>query len=64
MKIASGILATVYFAVVGLLLVWGAWLVATDDPDGGRHPVGAVILIVAVLVGVLGLLSLRRSRRH
>jgi len=64
MKIASGIFATVFLAVVGLLLVWGVWLLATDDPDGGRHPVGAVVLVVAVLGGVLGLASLRRLRRR
>jgi drug/metabolite transporter (DMT)-like permease len=63
MRVALGIVATVYFAVAGLLLIWGAWLLATDDPDGGRHPVGAVMLVVAAVCGVLGLVSIRRSRR-
>lgn len=63
MRVASGIVATVYFAVTGLLLIWGGWLLATDDPDGGRHPMGAVMLVVAVLCGLLGLVSFRRSRR-
>jgi hypothetical protein len=63
MKIPSGVVATVFFAVAGFLLIWGGWLLATDDPDGGRHPAGAFMLVVAVLGGVLGLASLRRSRR-
>ena len=56
------ILATVYFGLVALLFVWAVWLLATDDPDGGRHPAGTVMLVVAGLLGVLGLVSLRRSR--
>jgi hypothetical protein len=63
MKVASGIGATVYFVVTGLLLIWGGWLLATDDPDGGRHPAGAVMLVVAVLGGFVGLVSFRRFRR-
>jgi hypothetical protein len=63
MKVASALVATVYFAVTGLLLIWGGWLLATDDPDGGRHPVGGVMLVVAVLCGVLGFVLFRRSRR-
>ena len=59
----SAIVATVYFVVIGLLLVWGGWLLVTDDPDGGRHPVGGVMLAVAALCGILGLVSFRRSRR-
>jgi hypothetical protein len=50
--------------VAGLLLIWGGWLVVTDDPDGGRHPVGAVVLIVAVLCVVVGAVWFRRSRRR
>jgi hypothetical protein len=63
MKPASQIVATVYFAVVGLLLIWSGWLLATADPDGGRHPVGALVLTGAVLGAVLGVVTLRRSRR-
>ena len=48
----------------GLLLVWGGWLLATDDPDGGRHPAGAVMLVVAVLSGLLSLVSFRWLRGH
>ena len=42
---------------------WAVWLLASDDPDGGRHPVGAVLLVGAVFCGTLGLVLLRRSRR-
>jgi hypothetical protein len=63
MKISSGIVAAVYLALTGLLLTWGGWLLATDDPDGGRHLMGAVMLVVAVVCGILGLVSIRRSRR-
>jgi hypothetical protein len=63
MKVPSGILAMAYFAAIGLLLVWGAWLVVANDPDGGRHPAGAVMLVVAVVFGVVGLVSFRRFRR-
>jgi membrane protein DedA with SNARE-associated domain len=64
LKVASGIAASASFAVAGLLLIWGGWLVATDDPDGGRHLVGAVVLVVAVLCVVVGVISFRRSRRR
>jgi hypothetical protein len=64
MKAARAIVATAYVAATGLLLVWGAWLLATDDPDGGRHPVGAVIVVVALLACVLGLVVFRASRRR
>ncbi len=64
MKVASGIVGTVYFVVTGLLLVWGGWLLVTDDPQGGRHLVGAVMLVVAVLGGFVGLVSFRRFRRR
>jgi hypothetical protein len=63
MKVVSGIVATMCFAIAGLLPIWGAWLLVTNDPDGGRHPVGAVMILVAALCGVLGLVSFRRSRR-
>ena len=63
MKIGSGVGATLYFAVTGLLLIWGGWLVVTNDPDGGRQPAGTVMLGVAVVFGVGGLVSFGRSRR-
>jgi hypothetical protein len=64
MKVASRIAAAAFFAITGLLLVWGVWLLATRDPDGGRHPAGAIMLVVAVLCGALGVVSFLRSRRR
>jgi hypothetical protein len=62
-KVASWIVVTACAGVSGLLLLWGGWLVLTDDPDGGRHPVGAVMVIVAVMSGAVAVGALRRSRR-
>jgi hypothetical protein len=64
MKVAAGIVATVSFMVAALLLAWGGWLVGTDDPDGGRHPVGALMLGVGVVAVSLGLVSSRWVRRR
>jgi hypothetical protein len=64
MRIAVVIAATANFAAVGLLLVWAGRLLTTDDPDGGRHPMGAVMLVVAVVLGGLGLMSFPRLRRR
>jgi hypothetical protein len=63
MKIVAGIVATVYFAATGLLLIWGLWLLTTDDPDGARHPSGAAMLGVGLLSAVLGIVAIRWSRR-
>jgi hypothetical protein len=52
-----------YFALDALVLVWGVWLLATDDPDGGRRPAGGAMLAAAVVLGAAGLVSARRSRR-
>jgi hypothetical protein len=62
MKRSSGTLLILFFVGIGLLLAWAAWLLATHDADGGRHPMGAAMLVLAVILGVLGILSLRRSR--
>lgn len=59
----SRILAIAFFAAIIIPIAWGVWLLATDDPDGGRHPGGGAMLAVALVLGVLGILSLRRSRR-
>jgi hypothetical protein len=64
MRFASWIVAALCSAVSGLLLLWGGWLLVTDDPDGGRHPVGAVMLVVAVLSGILALTAVWRSRQR
>jgi hypothetical protein len=45
-----------------LLGVWGVWLLATDDPDGGRHPMGALMLGAVIVVGLLWAASLARDK--
>jgi heme A synthase len=48
-----------------LLGAWALWLLLTEDPDGGRHPVGGIMLAVAVLLALLAAALLkRRSVRH
>jgi hypothetical protein len=49
------------FALITLLSVWGVWLLATDDPDGGRHPAGAVMLVSALLLAAAALVAARRT---
>jgi len=63
LKGLAGFVATAYFAAVGVLLIWGAWLLLTDDPDGGRHPVGGAMVGLSLLFTALGVVFLRRSRR-
>jgi hypothetical protein len=55
---------TAYFVSIALLLVWAVWLLATDDPDGGRHPAGAVMLLLALLLAAAALVSARRTNRR
>jgi hypothetical protein len=45
--------------------LYGALLLATDDPDGGRHPVGAMVFGGSLFVGLvaLGLLILATRPR-
>jgi hypothetical protein len=45
------------------LTVWGAWLVATPDYDGGRRPVGGLILVGAVPLLLVSARTLRRRPR-
>jgi hypothetical protein len=46
------------------LVAWGIWLLATPDPDGGRHPAGVVMLTAGVVVGVWAALGARRRVRQ
>ncbi|HET7137450.1 MAG TPA: hypothetical protein VFI04_03775 [Gaiellaceae bacterium] len=48
LKGIAGAVAAVYFAVTGMLLIWGGWLLMTNDPDGGRHPVGGAMAVVSL----------------
>jgi hypothetical protein len=53
-------LATLFAAL--LLGSWGLWLVATPDYDGGRRPVGAIILALAIALLLISAAVLRRRR--
>jgi hypothetical protein len=50
-------------AVGALVLGWAVWLLFTPDPDGGRHPVGGLLLVVGLLFLGPALVALRRQRR-
>jgi MFS-type transporter involved in bile tolerance (Atg22 family) len=54
-------LATLFVAL--LLGSWGLWLVATPDYDGGRRPVGAIILAFAILLLFISV-AVPRGRRN
>jgi hypothetical protein len=52
---------TAFFAAL-LFGSWGLWLVATPDYDGGRHPVGAIMLVLSILLLVISVATFRRRR--
>jgi hypothetical protein len=58
------IVALTFFAFDALLLIWGGWLLSTDDPDGGRHPVGGAMVAVSLLFAAVGVVGIGRSLRH
>jgi hypothetical protein len=47
-------LALIVLALGLLFGVWGVWLLATPDYDGGRRPVGAVFTAFAAVMVALG----------
>ena len=47
-----------------VLAAWGLWLLVTADPDGGRHPVGALALTAGALGILVAVLGMRRHRRR
>jgi hypothetical protein len=53
--------AWIVFGTLSVLLgAWALWLLLTEDPDGGRHPVGGIMLAVAVLLALLAAALLKR----
>jgi hypothetical protein len=55
-----GLVAGTLLVLVAFAEYYGVWLLTTDDPDGGRHPVGTIVVVGSSLVGIvaLGLLIL------
>jgi hypothetical protein len=56
------VLTLLTLALAGALGGWGIWLVTTPDPDGGRHPVGALMLGIAA-VSIAAAVAIDRFRR-
>jgi hypothetical protein len=61
-RVVVALVATVLVAVAILAGLYGALLLATDDPDGGRHPVGAMCFGGSVVVGLVALGLIRAIR--
>lgn len=47
-----------------LFVVWGAWLLLTDDPGEGRHEAGVILLSIGVAAGLIATFDLRRRWRR
>jgi len=58
------LVAATYAAVSVLLLGWAVWLLTTSDPDGGRHPMGATMLVVSLVLAVVAVVAFRRRSRR
>ena len=54
--------ATVVLVVASALTSYAVWLIATPDYDGGRRPVGLLILLPALALLVAALFGLFRRR--
>jgi Sec-independent protein secretion pathway component TatC len=50
------------FLVAVPLIAYGAWLVATPDYDGGRRPVGTLILVLVVPLLLGSIWAFKRPR--
>lgn len=59
----AGVVQTITLGMSLALGIWGTWLLMTDDPDGGRRPMGGIMLAVAVVTAFLTLLPLVRATR-
>jgi uncharacterized membrane protein YfcA len=47
-----------------VFVCWGIWLLVTNDPDGGRHPAGVLLLTVGAVVGTWVAVAARRRWRQ
>jgi hypothetical protein len=52
-------------AISVVFVVWGVWLLLTSDPEGERHPMGNVLVVIgAVAIIVVGFSARRRWRQR
>ena len=49
------------FLVALLFIAYGVWLVATPDYEGGRRPVGTLVLVLAVPLLLASIWALERG---
>jgi hypothetical protein len=54
-RVVLAFLGTPLLVLAGLAGSYGIWLLTTDDPDGGRHPVGVMVSGGSALVGLVAL---------
>jgi hypothetical protein len=51
------------FMVALLFIAYGVWLLVTPDYDGGRRPVGAIVLALAIPLSPVAIAALKRLRK-
>ena len=44
-----------------LFIAYGVWLIVTPDYDGGRRPVGTLVLVLAVPLFLVSIWALQRA---
>ena len=54
------LLALAGFLVALLFIAYGVWLVVTPDYDGGRRPIGALVLALAIPLALVAIAALKR----
>jgi hypothetical protein len=51
------------FLLTLLFIAYAVWLVVTPDYDGGRRPVGALVLALAIPLSLVAIAALKRLRK-
>jgi hypothetical protein len=57
------LVALAAFLVALLFIAYGVWLVVTPDYDGGRRPVGALVLALAIPLSLVAIAAQKRLRK-
>ena len=63
-SIALILVALVLVALASLVAIYGIWLVATPDADGGRRPFGLMMIALAGVISFTGAALLWASSRR